>query len=440
MERKVSVYPFPFGTRVFMHRNGVIREAEYRGMRIKDTGICGNNVDTEHIFWFGSKLGEEKFKVSMPIYKTAEDAAQETNPVQYEVLNIESFSLKYLPYIVWDGIQLCGWLWDGSRPVKRATREPLRVCKIYGGKVTFVDYSGNEYYAEHFRRFYQTAKQCREANKPKIVMLDELHLTKEDIIKNIEPLLEKHVKRYMVNTYGGDNQIENWIRCMVNDELKQRDHDFVRRACENVIRNHVLNELNIIVRSKSEKCTCENRVPSEEDKKESTDGLYIIYKDGHAEPFTGHNSKDCVRYIGLKHRYMSFAISLTEHDIVQLLDDDSREESGSGTYYERECDALFDIDGRGNTERLVTRNPKLRNLLENGEYIPSLGQLNLMAHYMNELNKAFAYVSASPLSSTWYWSSTESSQAVAWYVVFSSGLTGTGNKHIGDMVRAVIDF
>ena len=171
-----------------------------------------------------------------------------------------------------------------------------------------------------------------------------------------------------------------------------------------------------------------------------TDGLYIIYEDGHAEPFTGDNSKDCVRYIGLKHRYMSFAISLTEHDIVQLLDDDSREESGSGTYYERECDALFDIDGRGNTERLVARNPKLRNLLEDGEYIPSLGQLNLMAHYMNELNKAFAYVSASPLFSTWYWSSTESSQAVAWYVVFSSGLTGTGNKHIGDMVRAVIDF
>lgn len=200
------------------------------------------------------------------------------------------------------------------------------------------------------------------------------------------------------------------------------------------------NELNIIVRSKSEKCTCENRVPSEEDKKKSTDGLYIIYKDGHVEPFTGDNSKDCVRYIGLKHRYMSFAISLTEHDIVQLLDDDSREESGSGTYYERECDALFDIDGRGNTERLVARNPKLRNLLEDGEYIPSLGQLNLMAHYMDELNKAFTYVSASPLSSTWYWSSTESSQAVAWYVVFSSGLTGTGNKHIGDMVRTVIDF
>lgn len=265
-------------------------------------------------------------------------------------------------------------------------------------------------------------------------ILNELHLTKEDIIKNIESLLEKLVKQCMLNTYGGNNQIENWIRCMVADELKQRDYDFVRRICKEVIKDHVLNGLNIIVSPKNERCVCENRVPSRKD------GLYLIYGNGHAEPFTGDNSKDCVRYIGLKHRYMSFAISLTEHDIVQLLDDDSREESGSGTYYERECDALFDIDGRGNTERLVARNPKLRNLLEDGEYIPSLGQLNLMAHYMDELNKAFTYVSASPLSSTWYWSSTESSQAVAWYVVFSSGLTGTGNKHIGDMVRTVIDF
>ena len=282
-----------------------------------------------------------------------------------------------------------------------------------------------------------TSKEYRAVRN---CILNELHLTKEDIIKNIEPLLEKHVKRYMVNTYGGDNRIENWIRCMVNDELKQRDHDVVRRACENVIRNHVLNELNIIVRSKSEKCTCENRVPSEEDKKESTDGLYIIYEDGHAEPFTGENFKKNVRYIGLKHKDVSFAISLTEHDSVQLLDDDSREKSGSETYYERKCDALFDIDGRGNTERLVARNPKLKNLLKDGEYIPSLGQLNLMAHYMDELNKAFAYVSASPLSSTWYRSSTESSPSVAWYVDFSIGSAYYSDKYNSSRVRAVIDF
>ena len=265
-------------------------------------------------------------------------------------------------------------------------------------------------------------------------ILNELHLTKEDIIKNIEPLLEKLVKQCMLNTYGGNNQIEHWIRCMVNDELKQRDYDFVRRICKEVIKDHVLNELSIIVSSKNERCVCENRVPSRKN------GLYLIYGNGHAEPFTGDNSKNCVRYIGLKHGYMSFAISLTEHDSVQLLDDDSREESGSGTYYERECDALFDIDGRGNTERLVARNPKLRNLLEDGEYIPSLGQLNLMAHYMDELNKAFAYVSASPLSSAWYWSSTENSQGYAWYVNFSNGSTSNNYKYSSYRVRAVIDF
>lgn len=265
-------------------------------------------------------------------------------------------------------------------------------------------------------------------------ILNELHLTKEDIIKSIEPLLEKLVKQCMLNTYGGNNQIEHWIRCMVADELKQRDYGFVERISKEIIKDHVLNELNIIISPKNERCVCENRVPSRKD------GLYLIYGNGHAEPFTGENFKKNVRYIGLKHKDVSFAISLTEHDSVQLLDDDSREESGSGTYYERECDALFDIDGRGNTERLVARNPKLRNLLEDGEYIPSLGQLNLMAHYMEELNKAFTYVSASPLSSAWYWSSTEYSQVSAWFVSFPNGGTHSNIKCNSYRVRAVIDF
>jgi hypothetical protein len=265
-------------------------------------------------------------------------------------------------------------------------------------------------------------------------ILNELHLTKEDIIKNIEPLLEKLVKQCMNNTYGNNNQIENWIRCMVNDELKQRDYDFVRRICKEVIKDHVLNELNIIVSSKNERSVCENRVPSRKD------GLYLIYGNGHAEPFTGENIKKNVRYIGLKHKDVSFAISLTEHDRVQLLDDDSRKESGSETYYECECDALFDINGRGNTERLVVRNPKLRNLLKDGEYIPSLRQLNLMAHYKDSINDALKYIGAEPLSSAWFWSSTESSQHIAWCVNFSTGGTVGNDKYISFRVRAVIDF
>lgn len=169
----VPVYPFPFGTRVFIHRSGVIREAEYRGMKIKDTNICGSNVITEYIFWFGDKLGEEIITTRIPIYKTVEDAAQEINPVRCEVLDMQWFSLRYLSHFIWDGIQFYGWLWDGSRPIKRTPRERLKVVEIYEGEITFIDYDGNEYDAECFQRFYQTAESCREANKPKIVMLDE---------------------------------------------------------------------------------------------------------------------------------------------------------------------------------------------------------------------------------------------------------------------------
>lgn len=192
--------------------------------------------------------------------------------------------------------------------------------------------------------------------------------------------------------------------------------------------------------TKSGQPVCNDREPSKDDKVEHASGLYLIYEDGHVEPFTGDNSKDCVRYIGLKHGYMSFAISLTEHDSVQLLDDDSLEVSVSGTYYERECDALFDIDGRGNTERLVARNPKLKNLLEDGEYIPSLGQLNLMAHYKDSINDALEYIGAEPLGSAWCWSSTEGSQSSAWYVYFSNGITYGSSKYDSGGVRAVAAF
>jgi hypothetical protein len=63
-----------------------------------------------------------------------------------------------------------------------------------------------------------------------------------------------------------------------------------------------------------------------------------------------------------------------------------------------------------------------------------------MAHYMDELNKAFAYVSASPLSSSWYWSSTEGSQSCAWHVNFSNGSTLSNNKYGSLRVRAVAAF
>lgn len=47
--------------------------------------------------------------------------------------------------------------------------------------------------------------------------------------------------------------------------------------------------------TKSGQPVCNDREPSKDDKVEHASGLYLIYEDGHVEPFTGDNSKDCVR-------------------------------------------------------------------------------------------------------------------------------------------------
>jgi hypothetical protein len=85
------------------------------------------------------------------------------------------------------------------------------------------------------------ADKCPEcSSKDTLMWVDE----------NRQEMDAKHL-RCMHNTYGGNNQIENWIRCMVNDELKQKEgYGFVRKICGEVIKDHVLNELNIIVRPK----------------------------------------------------------------------------------------------------------------------------------------------------------------------------------------------
>ena len=46
---------------------------------------------------------------------------------------------------------------------------------------------------------------------------NELGLTKEDVIKEIRPLIKQMTERCFNNTYGNDNNIQGWIRRMVKD-------------------------------------------------------------------------------------------------------------------------------------------------------------------------------------------------------------------------------
>lgn len=165
---------------------------------------------------------------------------------------------------------------------------------------------------------------------------------------------------------------------------------------------------------------------------------YNMIKDFGMEPNEEYNNEE---------RWNSTVVEFTRENVLKQLEEDVRfgfekalNQRGISASLMFECDALFDIDGRGNTERLVARNPKLKNLLEDGEYIPSLRQLNLMAHYKDSINDALEYIGAKPLGSVWYWPSTEHSQDIAWGMLLSNGYTGKGGKHISNRVREVIDF
>lgn len=60
------------------------------------------------------------------------------------------------------------------------------------------DYHGNKYDAEYFQRFTQTAEQCRSANKPRIVMLDEEeppYSVNPTYIRNLQEMSAEAVER-----------------------------------------------------------------------------------------------------------------------------------------------------------------------------------------------------------------------------------------------------
>lgn len=182
-----------------------------------------------------------------------------------------------------------------------------------------------------------------------------------------------------------------------------------------------------------------NEEPVAMDEAKRRDGIYLIYHNGEVKPYTDGCSNENVRYIGVVHNGHSFALALNDITDVALLPDEKK--AGKRKRLDRECDAIYDFDSAKNTEALSEDNPALRDVLNEGEAIPALGVLNIIAHLRDEINEALAYIGGQELKDTWYWSSTEGSQYHAWIVGFSSGSTCYGNgKYSAYAVRAVAAF
>lgn len=80
---------------------------------------------------------------------------------------------------------------------------------------------------------------------------NELGLTKEDIINAIRLDIKQCVERCIRNTYGDDNNLERWIKVMVDNELKNKDFNVIPRMVEKVLKDKMLNDIDIVVINKN---------------------------------------------------------------------------------------------------------------------------------------------------------------------------------------------
>ena len=96
-----------------------------------------------------------------------------------------------------------------------------------------------------------STKTSKEYKAIKNYIHNELGLTKEDIINAIRSDIRQYVERCIRNTYGNDNNLERWIKVMVENELKNRDFNVIPRMVEKVLKDKMLNDIEIVIINKN---------------------------------------------------------------------------------------------------------------------------------------------------------------------------------------------
>ena len=163
-----------------------------------------------------------------------------------------------------------------------------------------------------------------------------------------------------------------------------------------------------------------------ENKKQLTDGVYIITENNQIIPFKFPIFfTENAAYIGLVQGNHSIAIAL--HDVSGDEITLTTKESKELRHYIDYMDAVQDWDGEGNTERLKKIGLNTDIHLKEGEYIPTLAELYLICLNQKAINEAIDFVGGQKLKG-WYWSSTEYSATYAWGLSLNDGTAYLINK------------
>ncbi len=185
------------------------------------------------------------------------------------------------------------------------------------------------------------------------------------------------------------------------------------------------------------------------DSADKEDGVYIVYGDGSCTPFTDSMTESqefCrlnAKYVGVRLGGRSVCVALRDlgnREYQFLKDDAERDDAPDFFTDKRGINAFEDFDGARNTERLRSLDTDIPlYLLEDGEYIPSMGEWGLLMMFASRVNKALEWLDAEPIKG-YYWSSTEHSSCFAWLCNFGDGYTINLNKSVSYLVRAVAAF
>ena len=161
------------------------------------------------------------------------------------------------------------------------------------------------------------------------------------------------------------------------------------------------------------------------------DGIYLVHADGKATLFELEYTKDDnmdseVVAIGLK--MGSFGIKIALHDeangkdIILTTKSNSELKADQDYYIDKYDEAVADMDGARNTNHLRNiLNPNIK--LADEWYIPSLGELYRIFINKKAINAALEFAKGERLQDRWYWTSTETSAAIAWGLNLSDGFT-----------------
>ena len=180
----------------------------------------------------------------------------------------------------------------------------------------------------------------------------------------------------------------------------------------------------------------ENAQPIPETKVKIVDGhgVFLLYEDGHIEPFNGENSKDGA--IAVVAKYGDLSVRLHPCDLTDVSMETSEEDES--LYLDWYDKAAEDFKGPATTKRLIELGLKID--LPEGTYIPSAGELYLMYALKRKLDAALTYIGQEPFADEWYWSCSVRSATYAWGVRFDSGYLHTYTKTNEGRVRPVSAF